>query len=270
MLLRPLVAIGALLACTGPSSACLRPKLDDRAVQWSSAIVRAKLLAVGKTVQLGTIETPQGVKGGKMPNITTKYSYRVYTFEVSDSFDGPLQKDQKISVVRLFAFVDNPMIICSQHLTQNAVGQSFVLLLRPVSEFKLKLPKGAKIEAGKDPLMVVHLAPAQEGKDDGLTALRARIADVRGAEKQVTPQRVGEALDAVVNAKDDVKAEPAVRELSRMGPKTIPQLRTALSTATGDGKVRLERLVQELSPPDPATTTARGPVQRVDDGTEEQ
>ena len=95
-----------------------------------------------------------------------------------------------------------------------------------------------------------------------MTELQNRVKSVRSAEAAVKGGAVAEQVEKVTGAADDVTAEPAVRELARMGPKVLPAIRSAEATAKGDAKVRLSRLVEELTPPDPVTARNQGPVVR--------
>src|SRR5206468_9891634 len=113
-----------LSALSVPGFACLRPTMDERAVQWSTAIVKAKLLSVGPRTTLGQITERQGPRGA-LGQAKTTFSYRTYQFEVTESLDGPYKKGQKVPVVRIFAVTDAPLI-CSQHLHQGSVKSEFL------------------------------------------------------------------------------------------------------------------------------------------------
>ena len=79
-----------VVALTNPVRGCLRATIDERAVQWASAIVEAKLAQAGDTVDLG---------------LTPAQSYRIYIFEVLDVLDGPAKSRDKIDVLRLIGQV---------------------------------------------------------------------------------------------------------------------------------------------------------------------
>ena len=250
--MRCTAVILVMLICAAGASACLVPEINQRAVQWSTAIVQAKLLAEGSPVPLGQLQERQGARGA-LGIATIDYSYRIYTFEVTGSLDGPYKKSDKIEVVRLLENTTNPPGFCSQHLSKQGVGKEFLLLLRPLSGFMLVLPNSVKKPDVKDGMVIVHLAAMNELKPDALTNLMADIADVRTSEKRIKTQQVQQQIDAALTAADDPHAEPAIRALVRMGPKVLSQVQAAADKATANpqGQSRLYRVVGELSAPDP-------------------
>src|SRR5438552_11636574 len=107
-----------VVALTNPVRGCLRATIDERAVQWASAIVEAKLAQAGDTVDLG---------------LTPAQSYRIYIFEVLDVLDGPAKSRDKIDVLRLIGGVEEASA-CAVQLDAKSTDKSFVLLLRPLSQ----------------------------------------------------------------------------------------------------------------------------------------
>lgn len=243
-----------LLALINTCPACLRPDIDERAVQWSTAIVEAKLVKAGEKTTLGQVQERQGARGA-LGVATTTYFYRQYDFEVTRPMDGPYKKGDHIPVLRLFMTIENPPGICSQHLTKAAAGKEFLLLLRPLSKFELIWPNSIKKPDVKDAMIVVHLEPEDANKplppDLGTTIVEAR-ADAR----QATPKRLQAQLAALQAAPDDAKAAPAIEALSRMGPAILPDLQQAVTKLTGPAQTRLYQLMADLNLPDPVMKTA--------------
>lgn len=249
--MRRAICLFVLILSTAPaiSSACLRPQIDERAVQWSTAIIEAKLVSIGQKTPLGKLQERQGALGA-LGVATTTYAYRTYDFEVTRSIDGPYKKGEHVPVLRMWMTVENPPAICSEHLVKAAVGKEFLLLLRPLSQFDLILPNAIHKPQVSGGMVVVHLEP-RDDKAAGQADLGTTIVEARGDEKQATPKRVQAQIAAAVSAPDDEKAKPAMEALSRMGPKIISDLRQAANKATGQGQFRLQQLLAELTPPDP-------------------
>jgi hypothetical protein len=84
--------------------ACLRPTADRRAIQWSDAIVHAKLQTIVDS------------------------EAEVYAFVVTDTIDGSLQPTQQILVHHVIPDASAPA--CGGHLTADDLGKSYRLLLR--------------------------------------------------------------------------------------------------------------------------------------------
>ncbi|MGH7179926.1 MAG: hypothetical protein ACREJC_21295, partial [Tepidisphaeraceae bacterium] len=84
---RWLVATAGLVAILLPGRlrSCLCPEISDRAIQWSSAIVNATLVAIEPRVELPTPAT----QPADQPVQTD--AYRIWKFEVTESIDGPLR-----------------------------------------------------------------------------------------------------------------------------------------------------------------------------------
>src|SRR5438552_17076520 len=74
-----------VFAMSNRVSACLRASIDDRAIQWASAIVEAKLTHVSDALDLG---------------LEPAESYRLDTFEVSTAFDRTRKAGDKSQVLR--------------------------------------------------------------------------------------------------------------------------------------------------------------------------
>jgi hypothetical protein len=247
----PTTLLLAILAASCP--ACLRPDIDERAVQWSTAIVEAKLVKAGEKTTLGQLQERQGARGA-LGIATTTYFYRQYDFEVTRPMDGPYKKGDHIPVLRLFMTIENPPGICSQHLTKAAVGKEFLLLLRPLSQFELVWPNVVKKPDVKGAMIVVHLQPEEAGKSLP-PELGTTIVETRADAKQATPKRIQAQIAALQSAPDDAKAAPAIEALSRMGPAILPDLQQAVSKSSGPAQTRIYQLMADLALPDPVMKT---------------
>lgn len=247
-------AASVLLMFAASCPACLRPQIDERAVQWSTAILEARLVSVGQKTTLGQLQERQGALGA-LGVATTTYFYRQYDFEVTRSIDGPYKKGDHVPVLRMFMTVENPPGICSQHLTKAGIGKEFLLLLRPLSQFELIWPNTIKKPDVKGAMIVVHLEPEDAAKSPA-SDLGTTIVEARADEKQATPKRIQAQIAALEAAPDDAKAQPAVEALSRMGPAALPALQQAVNTVRGPAQFRLLQVMAELTVPDPVMKTA--------------
>src|SRR3569623_3488316 len=103
--------VGAILACSGsPARACLREHLDDRGVQWATMVIRAKLVDVSERVEIKavSVKAPKGPDGKRGPDVTAVYWYRLYSFEVIESLEGPAKPKHRIEAIRFFGRVAAP------------------------------------------------------------------------------------------------------------------------------------------------------------------
>lgn len=249
-----------LLTLAGRSRACLRPQIDERAVQWSTAIMDAKLVSIGPKMPLGQVQERQGARGA-LGVSTTSYFYRTYEFEVIHPIVGSYKAGDRFPVLRLWMDVQNPPAICSQHLAKAAVGKEFVLLLRPLSQFNVIWPNSVHKPDVPGAMVPVHLEP-KTANSTADADLGEAIVEARGDERQATPARISTEIAAVLSAPDDAKAQPAMKILTRMGPKVIPDLQQAAKKApSGPGQFRLDQLVAELTPPDPVMKSNDEPDQ---------
>ena len=70
-----------ILSLAATALACLRPTLDERAIQWSTVIAEARLESIGDVVD----------------------ARQAYTFKLGDVLDGPLKPGNVVRVVRVFS-----------------------------------------------------------------------------------------------------------------------------------------------------------------------
>jgi len=267
MIFRIYVACLVMSLTAGACQACLRPTMDERAVQWSTAIVQAKLVSIGQRTMLGQLAERQGARGA-LGQVNTTFSYREYDFEVTDAIDGPLKKGQKFPVVRLFSVTDASLVVCSQHLSPIGIGREFLLLLRPLADFELEWPNRVKKPDIKGAMMIVHLELAESVKKEAMADLGAKIVEARAGESDASPKNIQRQIKLVQKAADDAKAEPAVRTLIQMGLKVIPAVQAAEEKTTGPAQERFRKIVDELTPPDPVVrvTKSNDPTAKQSDG----
>jgi hypothetical protein len=227
----------------GNCTACLRDTLDDRAIQWSSLIVMAKLSAVGKTVPL----TPSAQPSAGM--------YQVCDFEITACLDGAGKVGNHVSVIRFVADADSAKSTeCGQKLTDSQVGKSFLLLLRPEADLAWDTsggqadPRTSQIHDLKA-FAIVHLDSADDLGAEGLANAKFAITSTRAAEAQYSPADAKVQVQTLVNAYDDTEEQQAEQAVMDMGPKALPILKDALAKADDSGKARLEKVIAAVAPP---------------------
>lgn len=247
MPMRIWLGAAVLLLAASASNACMRLQMDDRAVQWSTAIVEAKLLSIEAPVKLQgevrTFKPPYGV-------LATWYYYRVYHMQVVRSLEGSLKKGDPVTIVRLFW--NSQQVSCQQNLTLDSVGKEFLAMLMPISTFKLFVPEGITGLKVKDGMFIVHLELKETLAATAIPELEQRIAAVRAAEAQIDPKQVDRLIARVKDTPNPDRAAPSLRALERMGPKILPQLQAGLKLMPPDQQAGLYNVIFQLSPP--ATT----------------
>lgn len=250
--------VAAVLALTfaGPAGvwACMRPAADERAVQWSTAVVEARLGSIGPETKLGDVQERRGALGA-LGVATVSYFCRTYTFEVTRSLDGPFKVGEKVPVVRLFSRTQEPPIGggggCAQHLSPEGVGKEFLLMVRALSEFKAVVPNGVKPPDVKGAMWVVHLEAKDSVKPEAMRQLMTTIEGVRAAEQQYDPARADRMILQIQSTVTDAQAGPSVRALERMGLKVLPAVQAAAMKVNGAARTRLLGVVNDLTPPEP-------------------
>lgn len=203
-----------VLAITAVARACLRPTLDERAIQWATVIAEARLESIGDVV------------GAK----------QIYKFKIADVLDGSIKAGDAVHVVRIFADDAAPSR-CPVTLKGKQVCDRFIMLLRPAQ-------KDGEME-------IVHLLNRVDIDDAAMTDLKARIADVRRAEEGATDDAVAAQSAALATAQDAVEAEEAEKSILQFGPRALPALQKKLDEPdlTDAGRTRLRRMIAELTPP---------------------
>jgi hypothetical protein len=236
----------AAFATTCTAWGCLRGTLDDRAVQWSSLIVTAKLTTLGTPGTLGATSRPSDATAG---------SYQILDFIVSSALDGKASVGDHLSVIRFMAGGDAAKAsACDEDLTPDKIGKGFLLLLRP--EADLDWHAGS---AGDDPrtdllhqakaYAIVHIDSLDEIGADGLADAKYTVTTTRAAEAQFNADDAKTQAETVVNAADDTEEQQAEHALTEMGPKALPVIKAEIAKADEDGKAKLAKIVTQLMPP---------------------
>jgi len=253
----------ASLLTSLPASACMRSTMDERAVQWSDAIVEAKLASIGPEVKLGDVQERRGARGA-LGTATITYFYRLYTFDVTRALDGSLKSGEKLQVVRLFSKTEEPAVSgaitpppppsadpCSQLLVQANVGKEFVVLAREMSKFKAVVPNGVSMPPVKGTMWIVHLAAKDSVNPTAMEQLTSTITSVRETESHIDNARVEHLIGQIEYAPNDERAGPSMRALEKMGMKVIPTVQQAAMKTNGAPRTRMLQVVNELTPPEP-------------------
>ncbi|MBC8105429.1 MAG: hypothetical protein H7Z14_02470 [Anaerolineae bacterium] len=203
------------LACGATTAlACLRSTLDERSIQWATAIVEARLESIGEVTD----------------------STQTCTFKVSESFDGSMKPGESFRIVRTFAD-DAPPSRCPVSLRGKQHGDRFVLLIRH-----------AKAEGQ---VTIVHMLNRAEFDEAAIADLKSRIVDVRHAEETGTDEAIAAQTAALASAQDAVEAAEAEKTLLQFGPRSIDALTKKLDEPdlTDAGRTRVKRVIAELTPP---------------------
>ena len=219
------------------AQACLRTELDERAVQWASVIVKANLVSV---------KTNDREKGDPLDVVTS-------TWKVTAVFDGPTKVDSEITVLTFVSPNADASVDPCSVLPQP--GKSMVLLLRLAKDSEFETHKDLKTAAG-DPYVIVYRLTEDDATEEAVKDLQQKVKDVRKAEASFNEKDAKFQAETLANAVDDIEADHADSALLEMGPKSIPAMKEVLEKSPGTGKKRLQRIIEELSPP-PADTGKR-------------
>ncbi|HSV16462.1 MAG TPA: hypothetical protein VLI90_19525 [Tepidisphaeraceae bacterium] len=214
MPIRLLPIVFAVLCCTAYCTlapACLRPSPNKRAIQWSTAIVHAKLRTVAA----------RGAGGEQ------------YGMEVVDVLEGPLKPGETVNAKHTIPSGNRDQ--CAGVLTNDDAGKTFLFLLR----------QGAH---DGDWQVVTDQAIDPADPTDA-EAFKQLLAETRKAEAALTDDQVKAQALALANAEDDTEAQQAEDTLLDMGPKAVPAIRSVLESSTPIGKHRLEKIIKDVTPP---------------------
>ncbi len=223
-----------------PAPACLRAELDERAVQWSSVIVKAKFVSskdpvVIKDVLFAVVES---------------------TWKVTQVFDGGVKVDAEITV---YKFIPTEVAgepkpdPCGELPT---AGKNAILLLRPLKDCTFAQRKDLAEKPADAYVIVQHLSE-DEITDDSVKDLQTKIADTRKSEAAFNEKEAAIQAETLANAVDDTEADHADAALLEMGPKAVPAIKAVIEKTPDAKKARLQRIIDELSPP-PADTQRKG------------
>jgi hypothetical protein len=260
--MKVLISWVGLLSASGAVYACLAPVLDERAVQWSTGVVQARVVSVGKPVSIDGDESHQPQRSaetaGSNPVTSpttepTACGFVLYTLEVTDALDGTIAKGDRVRVIRLTAPDAPETSKCPASLKDANPGDAFVLLLRPATQTPLSIPRPDSVPPGirADALVVVHAIRAADVDAPGIEELRRLVSDARRAERSFTPDEIAAQAQTLATAADDVEAADAEKALMLMGPSCTPALTRVLSDPTIDapGRARVRRVLGQLEVP---------------------
>jgi hypothetical protein len=230
--------VGILVALgSAPAFACMRDSVDDRAVQWSTLIVVAKLTAVNQ---------PQ--------TLADPVKYQLYDFQIDSTIDGTAKAGDTIHVIRFMTGDSQKSSICGEALEDKQICKSFLLLLRPESDLRW-----SESDSNPDPrtpelhtikaFMVVHLDLAYDLGSEGLDDAKYTISSVRAAEAQFKVDDAKLQVQTMINAADDTEESQAEQAILEMGPKALPVLKDALANAEDVGRGRINKVIRQISPP---------------------
>ncbi len=248
MRVAPALLILLFFISTRPTTACLRPTVDQQAVGWSTDIVEATLITAGKRQRLASYP------GGAKLNAAL-WSYQLYKFKLTRVLDGKLKAGEDVEVVRLFVAYSpsRSHTKCDEKLSNANRGKSFLLLLRsragllpgmPISE----APTSTLItlNACYSPVYVAEKSTLQPETTSELPEL---IKLVRGREAVSTEQELSTAAHVIATSTDKDQVEHATQVLSKSGMRGVQALQGEIETSSDhDVKVRLLNWLVQLAP----------------------
>jgi hypothetical protein len=250
------------------ASACLRDTLDEKAVQWSSVVVEARLIEVSERIELKSLVGKIAAEAGG-GEVRAAYWYRLYSFEVERLLDGnkdAIKPRHRLEVVRIFGKVEGAATRattraashidhCGGMINRGAIGNRFVLLLRRESELKIRPPpvwadpKNTDVRDGELHLhkayAVIHALERPKATDAQIAELEKLITTTRAAEKKVSDAQIKKLVEAFAAGKGE-----AADELKNIGYKAIAPVKSARDKKETPPatKQRLAKLASELSP----------------------
>jgi len=229
--------------------ACLSASADQRAVQWSTLIVRATLKDISPA------QAVDATAASTRPAVV----FHIYHLNVTDVFDGNSKPGATIAVVRFFRSGAG-ISACSLHWNADSVGKSYVLLLRPLGSLHLDgdasvvQDHGAVTLTDAENLAVVYGLDAADFTSDAADDLKHTIADVRAAEARLTTDDARTQALTLAGAVDDTEAAAAEHTLLDMGYKALPTIVTVRDSCDQAGRIRLGPVIHDLSLPALAPT----------------
>jgi hypothetical protein len=227
---------------SGISRACLTANIDKLAVQWSTAVVQARLISLGDKIDLSADLVPTSRPSGR----PTAAAYRVLSFQVTDTVDGGNQPGDIVKVVALIGGQAGDGICPA--LLPESIGKHFILLLRPFDQTRLDVADNTALTVPRGAMVIVSQLGEADMNSETLNDLKAFVAKVRAAAPASSDQTTAQ-VEAVAAAHDDTEADQAEKAITEIGPDAIPLLEMRLNTANDAGKTRLRHLIDDLSPP---------------------
>jgi hypothetical protein len=213
---------------------------------------------------LSAIYTPVSLSPpSTQPAVNSAGSFQLYEFEVTAVLDGKKTPGKTLSIIRFLTEPDaQKNSVCGQQLTAAQIGKSFLLLLRPESDLRWSDtanapdPRTAHLHKLKA-FTVVHLESTDDLGAEGLADAKYTISSTRQAEAQFNADDAKVQVQTLINAADDTEQDQAEHAILEMGPKALPTLKQLLSGADDVARVRLQKVIDALSPP--AITAAMEP-----------
>jgi hypothetical protein len=239
--------LGVLWTFCNQSFGCLRSSLDDRAVQWSTLIVRGTILSAAPVIPFQNAATTR-------PTTQPVAGYEVFQFQVGECLDGHAKPGEAIRVIRFLTTPEDQSSLCGQGQVKDQIGKSFVLLLRPENQLIWSKnpsdpdPRTPQIHDLKA-FVIVHLESTNDLGKEGLADLKYTISDTRAAEAAFDKADAKVQAQTLVRAADETEADQAEHALLEMGPKAVEMLRRVSANANDQGRARLGRVIDAVSPP---------------------
>ncbi|CAN5396882.1 hypothetical protein BH10PLA1_BH10PLA1_20870 [soil metagenome] len=219
------------------AQACLRPEIDERAIQWSTAIVKANLVSTKPVID------------EKNADFTVTAS----VWKITKVYDGTAKADAEITLLTFVpSNVDAAIDPCS---ILPLPGKSALLLLRPVKDCDFIACKDIP-QLTPDAFVMVQRLAEEDATDDAVKDLQQKIAETRKAEAGFNDKDAHFQAETLANAVDDTEADHADSALLEMGPRAVPAMKDVMVKVNAISKSRLKRIIEELSPP-PADTGRR-------------
>ncbi len=210
----PAVAV-VVLAFASVSPACLRATPDKRAIQWSDAIIRGKV--VSASAKTG---------GGGDDNSN-------FEIEVVEALEGPLKVGKVFHAVHTVPA--GKADACAGAMSPDDKGKVFLLLL---------------LRSGKvGTYTIVSAAPVDAADPTAAVAFKQLLDETRKAASSLTDEQVRSEATTLAAAEDDTEAEHAEATLLEMGPKAGAEIKRVMATTSKGGKERLQKVLDEILPP---------------------
>ena len=223
------VSLGGV--CVIPKAlGCLTGNIDKRTVQWSTAIVQAKLSSLGTKMDLTSASSSMAPSGKPLAS-----AYRVVSFEITDSIDGTLQPGQTVKVIGLIG--GRPGDGMCPALMPESVGKKFILMLRPFGDTRIDLPDGTPLSVTPSTMVIVsQLGEGRLLMPTRFSDLKKLVGSTHDALAAVSSDTISSQVEAVAAAHDATEAEQAEKMLEDIGPMALPAIQDRLKSASGVGK----------------------------------
>jgi hypothetical protein len=247
-----IIALAVLISAMIVSAECPCTTVNNLAVQWSSLIVQAKLLAIGAPIDMHA--SPSTMPGAA--DASSAFQYQLDDFQITQVLDGKAKSGDRLEIVRFMQAGSSAETLCGEELTAAQAGKSYVLLLRPNGDLDWSRmpgqsdPRPADLKKG-NPYSVMNIDSSDDLGADGIASIKDTITDARRADAGFTQDDARTQAHILATASDETESGDARESLMDMGPKAIPSIRAELS-ASGNQDVQrtaLEATLRALSPP---------------------